>query len=73
MGQGRVAQDHASPMSSSSVDRLAYSPTEVAEAFGCTRQHIHNMLARGELKSIKLGRKRLIPAEVVEQLLSGAE
>lgn len=53
--------------------RLAYSPAELAAALGCSRVHIQNMIARGELRSIKLGRKRLIPVSVVADLLDAAE
>lgn len=52
------------------VRRLAYSPAETANQLGCTRQHVQNLIARGELRSIKLGRKRLIPASVIEDLLA---
>jgi excisionase family DNA binding protein len=55
------------------VERLAYSPTELTQALGCTRQHVQNLIARGELRSVKLGRRRLIPRQVVEQFLDGAE
>jgi excisionase family DNA binding protein len=51
------------------VDRLAYSPAEAAAALGCTRQHIQNLIARGELASVKLGRRRLIPRQVLTDLL----
>lgn len=37
---------------------------------GCTRQHIQNLIARGELRSVKLGHRRLIPVSVVEDLLT---
>jgi excisionase family DNA binding protein len=50
---------------------LGYSPAEFAAAFGCTRQHVQNLIARGELPSIKLGRLRRIPAHVVDALLEG--
>jgi excisionase family DNA binding protein len=53
------------------VERLAYSPAELAAALGCTRQHVQNLIARGELPSVKFGRKRLIPRHVVEELLEG--
>jgi excisionase family DNA binding protein len=55
------------------TDRLAYSPAELADALGCTRQHIMNMIAAGKLPSFKLGRKRLIPRHVVEELLEGGD
>jgi excisionase family DNA binding protein len=54
---------------STTPDRLAYSPAELARLLGCTRQHVQNMIARGELPSVKFGRKRLIPAAVVAQQL----
>lgn len=53
------------------VERLAYSTAELAEALGCSRQHIHNLLARGALPSVKLGARRLIPRAAVEKLLAG--
>jgi excisionase family DNA binding protein len=55
------------------VERLAYSPAELADALGCTRVHVQNLIARGELRSVKLGRRRLIPATVVAELLAGAQ
>jgi excisionase family DNA binding protein len=51
------------------IERLAYSPAEVAAALGCTRQHVQNLIARGELQSVKLGRRRLIPRQVLADLL----
>lgn len=50
---------------------LAYSPSQLAQLLGCTRQHVHNMLKRGELRSVKFGAKRLIPHAAVAELLSG--
>lgn len=51
------------------VERIAYSPAEFAAAVGCTRQHVQNLIRRGELHSVKLGRKRLIPRAAVDALL----
>ena len=53
------------------VDRLAYSPTEFAEAIGVTRQHVHNLIARGELRAVKVGRCTRIPASEVSRLFAG--
>jgi excisionase family DNA binding protein len=61
------------PAVQAEVERLAYSPAEFAEAVGCTRQHVQNLIARGELRSVKLGRKRLIPRHVVDALLDGGD
>ncbi len=53
------------------VERLGFSPTEFAAMWGCSRQHVQNLIARGELRSVKLGRKRLIPRSVVDEMLAG--
>lgn len=50
------------------VTRRAYSPAELAAVLGCTRQHIQNLIARGELPSFKLGHRRFIPAQVLDEL-----
>jgi excisionase family DNA binding protein len=52
-------------------DRVAYSPSEVASRLGVTRQHIHNLIARGEIPSVKLGRRRLIPGALVDRFYDG--
>lgn len=54
------------------VERLAYGPAELAEALGCTRQHVHNLIERGQLRSVKVGGKRVIPADAVAELLGQA-
>jgi excisionase family DNA binding protein len=57
------------PGATAGVERLAYSPSEAAAALGCTRQHVQNMIRRGELRSVTLGRKRLIPRQALAELL----
>jgi excisionase family DNA binding protein len=65
--------DHLVPAARDAVDRLAYSPTECAAALGLTRQTIHNLIARGELASCKIGRARRIPASELARLLGGTD
>jgi excisionase family DNA binding protein len=55
------------------VDRLAYSPAEVAAALGCTRQHVTNLIAAGVVPSLKLGRRRLIRRDALEAVLAELE
>lgn len=50
------------------VVRLAYSPMELAVAVGVTRQTIHNLIARGELRAVKVGRCTRIPASEARRL-----
>lgn len=60
-------------MHQSLADRLAYSPAEVAQALGCTRQHVYNLIDRGVIPSLKLGNRRLIRAEALTALLAQLE
>ena len=53
------------------IERLALNPEEAAQALGVTRQHICNLMERGQLPSVKLGRSRRIPLAALEALLSG--
>jgi excisionase family DNA binding protein len=55
-------------MPSSDDERLAYSVPETARRVGVTRQHIHNLIARGEIRSVKVGRSRRIPIDEVHRL-----
>jgi excisionase family DNA binding protein len=50
------------------TERAAYSAAEVAARYGVTKAHVQNLIARGELPSFKLGRRRLIPASALREL-----
>lgn len=50
--------------------RRAYSPKEFADIVGCTRQHVQNLIARGELPSFKLGNRRFIPVQALDDLIA---
>lgn len=44
------------------TERLAYSTAEVAAAIGASEGLVKRLLASGEIGSVKLGGRRLIPA-----------
>ena len=44
-----------------SSERLVYSVGEAAELLGISRAFAYELLARGELPVIRLGRRRLVP------------
>ena len=51
-------------------ERLAYSPGEVARLLGVSRQHLHNLTRRGELRVSKIGRATRIPASELDRLVN---
>lgn len=52
-------------MRDTTIKKLAYSPDEAAEALSVGRTHIFDLMRRGEIASIKSGRRRLIPARAL--------
>jgi excisionase family DNA binding protein len=51
-------------------NRLAYSQSETAALLGgVTRQHVANLVARGEIRVVRLGRRPVIPATEIARLL----
>jgi len=52
------------------VERLAYRYAEAAQAMGCCTEHIANLVKRGELRSVELGRCRVVPVEELQKLLA---
>ena len=52
------------------AERLAYSPDEVAELLGISRELVHDLLRTGQLGSIKAGRRRLIGKRHLEAFLA---
>ena len=49
---------------------LLLSPEQVAEILGIGRTFVFALIANGRLKSLKLGRRRLIPREAVEEFIA---
>ena len=51
--------------------RIADSPAEAAALLGVTRQTVHNLIRRGELRAFKVGRLTKIPRSDVLALVGG--
>jgi excisionase family DNA binding protein len=49
--------------------RLALSVQEAAELVGISRRQIYEEMSRGRLRSIKVGRRRLVPHEDLKHWL----
>ena len=52
-----------------SDSRLVLSVTEAAAALGISRTHAYELVARGELPSLRLGRRIVVPRRGLERLL----
>ena len=59
--------------SSSALEQRTYSVTDVAHILGVTPSHIWRLCDRGDISSIRLGRRILIPREEVERILSSPQ
>jgi excisionase family DNA binding protein len=53
----------------SNNDRLTYTITEVAEALGVSEHHIRNLCQRGELPTLRLGRRILVPRRALQVMI----
>jgi excisionase family DNA binding protein len=49
---------------------MAYSPQEAAMTLGLCLNTIYKLIKQGQLRSVKLDRKILIPTTEIERLLS---
>lgn len=59
--------------SSSALQQRTYSVTDVAHIFGVTPSHVWRLCQRGEIPSVRLGGRILIPREAVERLLASVK
>jgi excisionase family DNA binding protein len=49
------------------INKLCYSPAESAQQLGICKNHIYKYLESGELRSFKLGQRRLINREALDE------
>jgi excisionase family DNA binding protein len=65
----RVPQQVGSPETSAPAERLAYSVDEAAQLTGLSRDLLYDEMRRGNLDYLKIGRRRLIARQHLEQFL----
>lgn len=51
------------------MDKRCLSVDETATAVGLGRTKIYELINEGKLKSVKVGRRRLVPAAAVDEFL----
>ena len=54
-------------------NREFYSLNEFAKILGVSQQHIFNVIKRGEIKKVKVGKRSLIPVSELQRLLDSAK
>ena len=55
------------------TERRAYRIKDFCSAYGISRTSTYEMIKSGELSSVKVAGRRLIPADVAEALLKSAK
>ena len=58
------------PDETRTVERLAYSPAEAARALGLARSSLYAALTRGDLRSVLVGGRRLVPRSEIDRILT---
>jgi len=61
--------DELGPTAKTSIERLAYSPREAAEALGVVHGTIYALIHAGKLRAFKAGKRTLIPVADVRALI----
>ena len=51
------------------LERLAFKPHEAAAVLGVSRNRVFELLATGDIASVRYGRTRLIPRQAIERFL----
>lgn len=50
-------------------DQLLYNIPDAAERLGVGRTSIYGLIDRGELRSVRIGRRRLVPAAALDEFV----
>ena len=51
------------------MEKLAYSIDEATEVISLSRDLINDLIRTGQLRSVKVGRRRIIPADAIYDFL----
>ena len=52
------------------IERLVWTVEEAAQALAISRTHAYELVARGELASVRLGRRIVVPKHAIDTLLA---
>jgi excisionase family DNA binding protein len=60
------------PITQPDEDRLVWTVEEAGRMLGISRAHAYELVARGELPHLRLGRRVVVPKHAIELLLARA-
>jgi len=63
---------HVRPVAQAGSDRLTLTVTEAAELLGISRALAYELVGRGELPALRLGRRLVVPRKALEALVEAA-
>lgn len=52
------------------IDKLLYTPLEAAHALGVSRSTLYELLAHGDIASVRIGASRRIPADCLRRYVA---
>lgn len=52
------------------IEKVGYSIEEAAQSLGVGRTTVYDLMNSGDLESVKVGRRRIIPADAVGAFLA---
>ena len=55
------------------MEKLVYSIQEVAELLGISRSYAYELVRKGEIPVLMLGKKRVVPTEKFNRWVNGEE
>ncbi|HWG75555.1 MAG TPA: excisionase family DNA-binding protein [Steroidobacteraceae bacterium] len=55
------------------VPRFAFSVAEASQSSSLSRRKLYELIDAGHLRTVKIGKRRLVPRDALEQLCRGEE
>ncbi len=55
------------------LDRLMYSPVEAAWQLSVSRARLYELMAAGQIRSVKIGTRRLIPRQALIEFVEALQ
>lgn len=52
------------------IEKVGYSIEEAAQSLGVGRTTVYDLMSSGELESVKVGRRRIIPVDAIGAFLA---